>query len=109
MGKRVRCVALIYQLSLRVEMAPTRFSAPSFEHMVVLPHCNSACVRLVIIYRPPSQSSRCSDGQFLADFVDFLQLLALSPGKLLMVGDLNVHIDNPAGKFLSLLESFGLI
>ena len=77
MGKRGGGLALIYQSSLRVEMAPTGFSAPSFEPMAVFLHCNSACVRLVIIYRPPSQ---CSDGQFLTDFADFLQPLALSPG-----------------------------
>ena len=112
-GKRGGGVALIFRSSLRVEMASTGFSASSFEHMAVRLHCNSAfCIHLVIIYRPPSQSSRCSDGQFLTDFADFLQLLMLSPGKILMVGDFNIHVDDPgnptANKFLSLLNSFGL-
>ena len=111
-GKRGGGVALIYRSSLRVETASTGFSASSFEHMAVRLHCNSTCIHLVIIYRPPPQSSRCSDGQFLTDFADFLQLLMISPGKMLMVGDFNIHIDNPgnptANKFQSLLNSFGL-
>jgi hypothetical protein len=65
-----------------------------------------------MIYHPSSQSSRCSDGQFLKDFADFLQLRMLSPGKMLMVGDFNIHVGNPgnpkANKFFSLLNSFGL-
>lgn len=80
--------------------------------MAVRLHCNSVCIHLVIIYHPSSQSSRCSDGQFLKDFADFLQLLMLSLGKMLMVGDFNIHVDNPgnpkANEFLSLLNSFGL-
>jgi hypothetical protein len=87
-GKRGAGLARIFRSSLRVEKSSSGYSASSFEPMAVRLHCNSAfCIHLVIIYRPPSQSSRCSDGQFLTDLADFLQLLMLSPGKMLMVGD----------------------
>jgi hypothetical protein len=80
--------------------------------MVLLLQCNSVSIRLAVIYRPPSQSTKCSDGQFLTEFSDFLQLLVVMGGKLLIVGDFNIHVDvvgnATACKFLSLLDSHGL-
>ena len=88
------------------------FVAASFEHMVLPLQCNSVSIRLAVIYRPPSQSTKCSDGQFLTEFSDFLQLLVVMGGKMLIVGDFNIHVDvvgnATACKFLSLLDSHGL-
>lgn len=86
--------------------------ASSFEHMVLLLQCNSVSIRLAVIYRPPPLSTKCSDGQFLSDFSDFLQLLVLMGNKLLIVGDFNIYVDvagnATARKFLSLFNSYGL-
>jgi len=61
-----------------------------------------------VIYRSPSQSVQ----RFLDEFSDLLELVSVSSGKLLIVGDFNIHVDDPscsvARKFLSLLDTFGL-
>jgi hypothetical protein len=111
-GRRGGGVALIYRESYRTHVVSFGYTATSFEYLMVLLQCNSTCIRLVIVYRPPSQSTKCSDGQFLSDFSGFLQLLVVSSGKLLIVGDFNIHVDvagnSTACKFLTLLDSFGL-
>ena len=86
-------IALVFRDLFLVEMVPSGLTTPSFEHMVVLLRFNSVCVRLAIVYRPPSQSTKCSEGVFLSEFSDFLQPLALSTGKLLIVGDFNIHTE----------------
>jgi len=112
LGKRGGGLALIHRDSIRVEVVTSRFSCNSFEHMVVLLRFNCISIRLVIVYRPPSQSTKCSEGQFLSDFTDFLQLLVVTGGKLLIVGDFNIHTDvatnSTAIKLQSILHSFGL-
>jgi hypothetical protein len=111
-GRRGGGVALIYRESYRTHVVSFGYTATSFEYLMVLLQCNSTCIRLVIVYCPPSQSTKCSDGQFLSDFSGFLQLLVVSSGKLLIVGDVNIHVDvarnSTACKFLTLLDSFGL-
>jgi hypothetical protein len=110
--KRGGGLALFHRDSIRAEVVATRFFRNSFEHMVVLLRLNSICIRLVIVYRPPSQLTKCSEGQFLSDFSDFLQLIVVSGGKLLIVGDFNIHSDvgaNPTAiKFQSILHLSGL-
>ena len=110
-NKRGGGVALFYRDSFSVEVVPAGLTLPSFEHLVVMLRFNSVCVRLVIVYRPPSQSTKCSEGTFLSEFSDFLRPLALSSGKLLVVGDFNIHIEKATNstttQFLSLLDSNG--
>jgi len=80
--------------------------------MVVLLRFNYISIRLVIVYRPPSESTKCSESQFLSDFTDFLQLLVVTDGKLLIVGDFNIHTDvannSTAFKLQFILYSFRL-
>ena len=65
-------------------------------------------VKIAIIYRPPSVS--CP--KFLSDFSDYLEILSVGAGKLLILGDFNIHVDVNAcsigRKFLATLDSFGL-
>ena len=110
-GRRGGGVALIYRDSHRIQTIPVGFASASFEYLVSLLQCNSISLRVVVVYRPPSQSTKCSGDQVLAEFSDFLQLLTVTSGKLLIVGDFNIHVDvssnSTASKFLSLLDSFG--
>jgi hypothetical protein len=50
---------------------------------------------------------------FLEEFAGCLELLVAIPGRLLVVGDFNIHVDklgNPFScKFISLIESFDLV
>ncbi len=50
--------------------------------------------------------------KFLSDFSDYLEILSVGAGKLLILGDFNIHVDDNACsigcKFLATLDSFGL-
>ena len=70
-------------------------------------------LRVVIIYRPP-----CSEGHpvtvptFCSEFANYMESILLSKEQLLVVGDMNIHVDDAsdadACNFLDLLESLGL-
>lgn len=80
----------------------------TFEYMSLALTVNSVVVRLVVVYRPPKSSLPC----FIQEFAEYLELLSASTGKLLIMGDFNIHVDRPdspaVAKFLSTLVSFGL-
>ena len=80
----------------------------TFEFMSLALTVNSVVVRLVVVYRPPKASVPC----FIQEFAEYLELLSASTGKLLIMGDFNIHVDRPyspaVAKFLSTLASFGL-
>ena len=67
----------------------------SFESMEILCKINSACVRLIVIYRPPS----CSTATFLDEFCSYMDSLVDSSGMLLVVRDINIHVDDPQDSY----------
>ena len=83
----------------------------SFEYMDVLARVNNEVIRIVVIYRPPL-SRQGSSTNFFDDFSTLAEQLATASGNLLIVGDLNLHLDAgndlDAMKFQSILESFNL-
>ena len=64
-------------------------------------------------YRPPpSKINGLNYKTFYAEIGNYIEQLVLTPGALVIAGDLNIHVDDPCDKeaadFLSLIESFGL-
>ena len=107
-GRRGGGTALIHRSTIRADRVAPVFEATTFEHLSVSLFFNSVCIRLVIIYRPPSTNA----GLFLSEFATYVEQLAITTGKLLIVGDFNIHLDSPScpfsEKFLSTITSFGL-
>ncbi|XP_071761460.2 uncharacterized protein LOC139916471 [Centroberyx gerrardi] len=62
---------------------------------------------VLLIYRPPKPNS-----SFLPEIHDLLTSLCSMSTNIVIVGDLNIHVDNPschfAAEFLSLIECLGL-
>ena len=105
-------VALIYKEHLLVTTDTLEVTS-SFEAMNISITLASFVFRFIIIYRiPPSPKNKILRSSFLVDFADMLESIAISPGKLVILGDFNIHWDNKANsetkQFASLLESFGL-
>ena len=102
-------VAIVYRSSFRIGPPPVSFTSSYFEHITRSFYVNSVCVRLCVIYRPPKQSIP----EFITEFSNYLELLSVTSGKLLIVGDFNIHVDDVkcpnASKFLSILDSFSLV
>ncbi|XP_072039764.1 uncharacterized protein [Amphiura filiformis] len=53
-------------------------------------------IRLIAVYRPyPSTSNGLKTSEFLDEFEVFLGDISLLPGKVLLTGDFNIHMDEP--------------
>ena len=73
----------------------------------------NARTRLVIVYRPPSSKENgLKENDFFGDFNILLERLANTSPKLLITGDVNLHVNKPsetyAKKFLRMLKAFNL-
>ena len=89
------------------------FQATSFESMEVAISAKSSTIKLIVIYRvPPNKTNKIKRSTFHAEFSKLLEKVAIEPGKLLIVGDLNVHWDEKNATetrdFETLLSSFNL-
>ena len=65
-------------------------------------------LHVIVVYRPPSTSF----AEFINGFSSLIELLILSQGKLIILGDFNIHIDIVHDRFtqhfLETLDSFNL-
>ncbi|XP_072046460.1 uncharacterized protein [Amphiura filiformis] len=69
--------------------------------------------RLISIYRPPpSKENHLTTNQFLDEFSSLLETIAVYPGRLVIAGDINFHVDDyndrDASRFLNILTTAGL-
>ena len=60
-------------------------------------------IHYITIYRPPpSQANGFTLAKFYEEFEEFLQELSLLPGKLVMLGDFNIHVNEPTKAMFAL-------
>ena len=84
----------------------------TMEHLLVEVEGNVTW-RIATVYRPPpSSKNRLTNSQFLEDMEAMLTELSMLPGRLLIVGDFNLHFDDLNDKhvrsFRDLLEAVGM-
>jgi len=115
-GRKGGGICVISRKGFQVkECSSTSSNFKTFQHTdLVITSAHNLPFRLVTIYRPPrSKVNKTTVSQFLVDFSSLLEDLAVYPGKLAVVGDFNIHVDNPndndACSFLSILGSAGLV
>ena len=94
--KRGGGVAVLCKASIKVKKAK-RFKANTFESMNALITSATKSVRLVVVYRPPSKKDQNATA-FLAEFGALLETLALDSANLIIVGDFNIHMDDPTSR-----------
>ena len=87
------------------------FATLTFEHARIMDPING--ITSVVIYRPPpSQKNKLKASDFFEEFDNFAIYISTFSGRLLMLGDFNVHIDKPdlpdVKKFNKSLVSSGL-
>ena len=106
-GKRGGGVAIICRSELDISEQP-RDKFNTFEHIEVLLKSHTRCIRLVVLYRPPSGSPQ----EFLNELLQYVDGHSTTTGHLLLVGDLNFHFESQtdpnAAKLKDLLYSLNL-
>ena len=101
-------VAIVYRNTLILTYNST-YNFQSMECSDFRLDLPSQCVNLVIIYRPPDRKLQ----QFLNDLYDYMENNIYTTGKLLLIGDFNIKINDETNhdtaKFIDFLERFGLV
>ena len=87
-------VAIIHKQSITVKLPTNKPSFSSFEHLQAQLIKDSIHFNIIVIYRPqPSKKNKTTFTQFIDDFSSLLQTLATQKGKLLILGDFNIHVE----------------
>jgi hypothetical protein len=99
------------QLKLSLILEPA-LNIQTFEYAILSD--TSRSVNFVVVYRPPpSTTNKLKTSDFLKEFDIFIDHLNISPGKLLLLGDFNIHYDCPGKSDVShvadTLASSGLL
>ena len=106
-------VGVLHKASIKVTSSE-KYKSDSFENMLIQFNTGSRCLNLDTLYRPPpNQKNKFTNTQFFEEFSTFLQDRVTSSGDLLIVGDLNFHLDKKndtsTRKLTELLESFNIL
>ncbi|MCK5882742.1 MAG: hypothetical protein KAG61_03570, partial [Bacteriovoracaceae bacterium] len=106
-------VAIIYRQNIQLKRVASTNMFSSFEHIEVVVKVKSDHIRIVSIYRPPpTKANKHTNRQFFEEFSTYCDHLASTSGRLVLVGDLNFHLDNSSNKagqkFNGILNAFGL-
>ena len=81
----------------------------SFEVLEIVLNLKNQCVRVIVIYRPPGSANPVAE--FLEDFYQYMDSHTTSGGKLLVIGDFNIHFEQNCGtaqRFKDVLYSLNL-
>ena len=91
-------VAIIHKDGLSAQIvATTGAGYTTFEHCDVQFTNNSGLLNIIVVYRPPpSNRNGHMVGAFLDEFRSLLEDRMSSPGHLVILEDLNFHVDNAA-------------
>ena len=75
---------------------------------------SSYTFRFIVVYRiPPSRKKNIQKSTFMKEFGDLVEICSTLSGKLVILGDYNVHVDSSrdseSAQLSTLFESFGLV
>ena len=103
-------MAILHKANLVVSTKSSDTGLVSFEHCEIGFKTGSKCLKVCVIYRPPpSKKNKLTNTMFFDEFTPFLQDCMSTAGDLIVVGDVNFHLDKPheaePKKFLTLLDS----
>ncbi len=106
-------VAIVFKLAVTIKINVSTITR-SCEYMDVACTHQHQSMRMIAIYRPTrSKKNRTPLSVFYEEFSDILESCITSQEELLIVGDLNFHVDDEndhdATHFLDILESFDLV
>ena len=72
----------------------TSFEFSSFECISVILEAGSFSFHFIVLYRvPPSTQNKIQKSSFLTDFGELIEQTSNLSGKLIILGDFNIHVD----------------
>ena len=102
-------VVLIHRNTLLAKSVVFDFKAVHFEYLTVMITAQGVKTLIAVVYRPGSKPATAA---FISEFSKFLELLAVYNCNVAILGDLNLHLDQPlnnmTSSFNTVLECFGL-
>jgi exonuclease III len=98
-AKRGGGVAVIFRNSIKAEVTKRSPDAKLFELLEVKIESGGSCVQLIVVYRPDRKT------EFHEEFAQLLVQWASSLGKVIVLGDFNVHWDKPTDPDTKKLQS----
>ena len=106
-------VGAIMRDTITAKVEPLNTTYTTFECIKIKAITSSLTYRFITIYRPPpSSKNKLTTNDFFEEFDNFLCEIILTKGKLIIMGDVNFHLDdkdNPdTQRFTGLLDSYGL-
>ena len=104
-------IALITSSFKVNQLNKTNFN--SFEHAVWQVQSGSTQMTILGIYHPPASTQhKTSNSDFINDLTQLLTTTGSENRNIILLGDLNLHIDNPEGpdadQIITTMEAFGL-
>jgi exonuclease III len=106
-------VAILCRKQLNFKQCDPLIDVNSFEHIAGVIPFDGTCIRIIVIYRiPPSTVNKLKKTDFIKEFSSLLELVCTFPGKLLILGDFNLHWEDQScserNEFKQLLNDFDL-
>ena len=93
-GTRGGCSAALFKTQFQLRVRTNPCNTTYFESTCITDSVGR--LNLVVIYRPPqSPANGFKISDFLTEFDSYMDEIVLLPGKLLLVGDFNVHWNKP--------------
>ncbi|XP_072021839.1 uncharacterized protein [Amphiura filiformis] len=107
-GTRGGGIGVVFKTPLKLRQIPQEIHTTYFEHVYITDFTKR--LTLVVIYRPPpSRDNGFRTSDFLTEFDSFVDDISVSPRKLLLVGDFNIHWDEQnkwdVKKYASIISS----
>ncbi|KAK6168639.1 hypothetical protein SNE40_019831 [Patella caerulea] len=87
-------LAILTRKNLKIHINKTT-AYRSFELMDINIHVRNEIIHVLLIYRPPySDKHNFTVNYFLSEFSTLLESVILTPGRVVITGDFNIHIDD---------------
>ena len=90
-------VAMLFRDNLKLRSQVDETSYKTFEHLELRLQTGGEDILVSVFYRPPDSSLT----DFYEEFTTFVDSCATRSGRLLLVGDFNIHVDDKQGNRLA--------
>lgn len=98
-------VAIIHRSSMAITQQSMNITYNQFEVISVILTTKNTSTNMCVFYRAPeSRNNRQCLSAFMEEWRQFISVQVLTKSELLIMGDVNIHLDNPTKKYTQLFN-----